>query len=315
MFLQTSFTTEYLSETNLVLTQEDFGAKLTDIIEPIRSFIQKDQDLLTFSLARYTGADTRISFFCQWLVFLNYIKINNFKLTSETEEYLRNKTPSYLKGLPKLNDSIFDLAKNVYFPVQIELFESKLYSMAGDIIAKNPYLQKYLSRSYLSKFSASEVSSKTYWLQDSFNFKTFMKNQAHRISFLEVCFPVLCGLQYSYNQEFNPINAQAIKWSEVVELLEVIASLHQTGASVELESMLYYSDLDETSKFEWLQKNKLEVREILLSKTKIVEESRKIRLEIHQKGTMILESVRLPEKDATMLKELLDWAISINFVN
>jgi hypothetical protein len=314
MFLQTSFTTEYLSETNLVLTQEDFGGKLSSIIEPIKNYIQKDQDLLTFSLSRYSGGDTRISFFCQWLVFTNYIKNNSSRLTSETETFLRNKTPEYLKGLPNINDKIYDLAKNVYLPVQLELFESKLYSMAGDIITKYPNLQKYLNRGYLSKFSANEVNIKSYFFENNFNFNDFIKLEGSRISFLEVGFPVLTGLMFAYNQENNPINPQAIKWNDIETILEIISTLHQTGNSIELELMMYYSTLNQLQKFEWLQKNKLEIREILLKDQKLIDESKKVRINLHQKGTVILDELRLPEKDVTMLKELLDWAISINFV-
>ena len=61
MFLQNSVLTEFLSEANLVLAQENFGNQLEDLLVPIKNFLQKEKQLLSFSLAKTKLASERNS--------------------------------------------------------------------------------------------------------------------------------------------------------------------------------------------------------------------------------------------------------------
>jgi hypothetical protein len=314
MFLQSSYTTEYLSETNLIITQEDFDNKLTDLLQPIKSYLHSDQDLLTFSISRYCGGDTRLAFFAQWLMLTSVLTFDSSELRSITRDHLIKKTERDFHKLENYSSHIDSIVDTVYVPMQIKIMQSKAISLADDIIRNNPYLHKYLTHDYHGRVTAHEMRCRSFWLYDDLSLVEFKAMQGVRESFLYIGYPVLISLLYNFNQPESVVNSKVIKWVLVEDILKIISSLHQTGRGFELERMMYYDSLTEIDKLRWLSLSLKDQKKILLMNEEIQKQGRDYRLELHRKGTSILESIVLPDTYMFMLKDLLDWALSSNFV-
>jgi hypothetical protein len=314
MFLQSSYTTEYLSETNLVLTQEDFGNKMTDLLMPIKSYLQDDQDLLAFSLARYCGGDTRIAFYAQWYLITTLLTLDSSDLKLKTREYLLKKNANSLQSLEEFGDKINYLADTLFVPMQLRVLESKSFSLAQDIMQKYPFMQKYLSSSFTGKILAHELRSRTFWLNQEMTLAEYQAMQSTRESYLYVAYPALISFLYSFNSPESVVNAKNIKWVLLEEILEIISGLHQTGRGFELERMMYYDTLSKSDRIMWLSLPIKEQRKLLMVNEAIQAQGKEYRRDLHRKGTNILDSLVLPDKYMNMLKDLLDWALSSNFV-
>jgi len=314
MFLQSSYTTEYLSETNLIITQEDFGNQLTDVLQPIKLYLQDDQDLLAFSLTRYCGGDTRLAFFAQWLLMTSLLAFDSEDLRIKTREYLLKKNANNLKSLEEYGARINKISDELFLPMQINIMQSKVSSLANDIIVRNPYLNKYLSRNFYGRVLAHELRSRSFWLHDEMTLTEYLSMQSKRESYLYIAYPALIGLSYSFHQSESLVNPKAIKWVLLEEVLEIISALHQTASGFELERMMYYDSLDSNDKHLWITLSLKEQKKILLHNSEIQQQGKDYRLQQHRKGTNILESLVLPDKYMNMLKDLLDWALSSSFV-
>lgn len=314
MFLQSSYTTEYLSETNLVLTQEDYGNKLTDFLQPIKHYLTDDQDLLAFSLARYCGANTHLAFYLQWLLMTTLLTVDTTELQIKTREYLLKKRAASLTDLENVGTMVNKMADTVYLPFQMNLIQSKSYSMVADLIHKHTYLHKYLSRTFYGKILANEMRCRSFWLQENLTVQEYVGMQGLRESYMYVGYPILVSLAYNFNQTESVVNPSAIKWVFLEEVLEIISSLHQTGRGFELERMYYYETLDASGKVEWLSLSLTEQKKVLLHNDQIQQKGKEFRLSQHRKGLNTLENLRLPDQYKEMLVDLLEWAFASNFV-
>jgi hypothetical protein len=308
MLLQSAFLTDYLAESNLVLTQEDYGNKLFDFLSPIRAFLHKDQEILSFSLARYAGADSRIAFFCQW--FYHTLQITRYPhaLLEEDRQYFRKKVPIRLRGVPNLYDLVDKDITEVILPEQIAFMNSKTRLLIDDILVKNDFLAKYLSSSFLSQFTASELLCRKRLYAEEVSLNQYMEAQSFRLSYAAVCLPTLLGMCYSFHQPENPVNPKAIKWALLEEVLKSIAILHQTQENSDLAEFAYFSRLSEREQFNWLQITESERKQVASTNPEVVGIVNQMRERFFQKALHEFEVLILPDKDRQIIRDLIDWA-------
>lgn len=312
MFLQSTFVTEYLAESNLVLTQEDFGNKLYDLLSPIRNLLHADKDILAFCLARYAGAPSRLAFFSQWFAQTQSLLQDNSPLFQETQQYLRKRVPIRLRGVPNLYELVDRDVAQVYLPMQQAFLQNKTRELTQDILVKHDYLSKYLSPTFQSRFTAAEMVSGKFLYSENLSIKEFLDAQAYRSSYHMVCYPTLLGLLHTYHQPDNPVNPKSIKWILLEEILEQIAILHQTGTNRDLAFFMYLSRLNDKEQFIWLQEEpKTQIQTLRYNSEvhRLVQESRQ---KIHTRATDLMQNLVLPDKDMIMLKDLLDWSLAQN---
>lgn len=313
MFLESSYTKEYLSEVNLMLTQEDYGNKLSDLIHPLKNHLQEDPDLLPYSLARYSGGDGRIAFFVQLLMLYTSLSFDTSALKIKTREYFLHKNQQNISLTSEFANEVNRVVDTVYLPVQLSLLQSKVESLSFDIMAKYPYIQKYFSRTFYMRAIINEVSAKGVIFKNEATAVEYLSYQGLRESYLSIGYPVLAGMVFDFYNPDSVINPKAIKWVIIEDILEIISALHQTAKNIELESHLYYFELNQQSRIEWVLKSHKERKHLLLDKTDIQSKGREYRLNLHRKATSLLQTIVLPDKNMTMLKDLLDWALSSNF--
>jgi hypothetical protein len=309
--LKTAFLTEFLSETNLILTQEDYGNKLYDLLSPIRNLMQEEKDVLTFSISRYCGADTRLAFFAEWHYQTIKLTLDSSKLLEENRKYFKKRVPLRLKGVPNLYDLIDHDIKSLFLPQQITFLHTKSLNMMRDILFKNEHLSKYLSNNYLNRVVSGEITSKKYLYTEDFSLFQFNEAQSHRVSYALIAYPALLGLTYNFNQSGSEINPKGVKWVLIEEILESIANLHETGESKELDLFIYRSRLTEKDEFEWLQKSYQDKLRIIAQTPEVKEIVNNTRKRVYDKAKNDLENLIFPEKYKDMFNDLLDWAYEL----
>jgi hypothetical protein len=311
MFLQSSFLTEFLSESNLVLTQEDVGNKLHDLFAPIRTLLHRDQTILAFSLARYCGANTRLAFFCQWYFETSCLQQSPLQLVEENRLYLRKKVPLKLRGVPNLHDLIDSDIENCFLPEQLAFMQNKSFELIQDLLFKHEYLGKYLSPVSLSQFRISQVVSHKYLYAEDFNFNLYLEAQETRTSFLQISLPCLLGFAFSFNQVDNPVNPKAVKWVLVEEIFRLMAALHQTALDKNYLEMVYRSRLNDKDQFEWLQLSP-EVKTRRLNNNQEVKDlAKSYRRKLYERVNNHLQNLVFPDKYTEMLKDLSQWVFSL----
>ncbi len=311
MFLQNTFVTEFLSETNLVLTQENFGNQLEDLLVPIKNFLQKEKQLLSFSLARYCGSNSQLAFFCEWLYQQHRLTRNNYPLFLENKEYLKYKVPTPILALPNLESLLDQQITNWYLPYQLVLMHHISREQMLNLVAKYGYLNRYLNNKFLSKIISSDLQIQQAIVYGQVTISQFLEWQGHSLSSLLLSIPCLVGFVYNFNQPDSPINPAGVKWFLVEEILSKIASLHQIATSKNLAMFLYRQSLSDSETNRWLQLPKSEqitVAELDESTTKqkqvIIE---KLSEEIQDR----IEKLVFPEKYKEMLQDLLDWVLDL----
>jgi hypothetical protein len=309
--LKTTFLTEFLTESNLILTQEDYGNKLYDLLSPVRNLLHKEKDVLTFSIARYCGADTRLAFFCEWYYQTFRLTIDGTDLLEENREYLRKRVPVRLKGIPNLYDLIDYDIKSLFLPQQITFMHNKSIALSNDVLKKNDYLAKFLSGNYFNRPVSGEVFSRKYLYTEDFNISQYLEAQTERLSFVMIAYPALLAFTYTFNQDDSPINPKKIKWVLLEEILKSIACLHQTGSNEDFYLFIYRSRLSEKEEFEWLQKSTKDQIQTVQNKSEVKEIAEKHRQRIYEKSKTDLKALVFPEKDKDMLSDLLDWAYNL----
>jgi hypothetical protein len=308
MQLQNGFLTEFLTEVNFVLTQEDYENKLEDVLNPIRALFLEQGSLLAFSLARYCESNTRIAFFCEWYLQILEITRDSSSLFKANQEYLKKRIPTKLKGIPNLYEIVDTHISNIFIPKQIALLHSKTAEFISDLKEKYPYLNKYLSKQFLGKFMVGDVISVSKIYKENLTLAEFIEAQSYRNSFVQVGLPCILGLCYSFNQLDNPINPKGVKWVLLESLLKNISILHEINNSKDLQKFLYHSSLTDKEEFEWLKKDPSTQLKIAISDTESRKKTQKIKQKIYQKSKEELEAIILPEKHKQMLKDLIDWA-------
>ena len=314
MIVQTNYLTDFLSETNLTLVQEDFGNQLYDLLTPIRNLLHKEKDILSFSLAKYCGAETNLAFFCQWSAFSINLIHHPEALIEENKIYFKRKVPVRLRGVPGLYDIIHkDIEANIV-PQQLALIHTKQKQLLQDLLMAKPELQKYLQISVWNQVQAAIHSSKKFLYQEDKNTTIYLETMGWRESFVAIGLPCLLGFIYSFSKEENPINPKGVKWTVVEDIIHGISILHQSGVDLEFRSFIYLSRLSDKDEFEWWQYSKQDQLKIVSSSVASKEIVQGIRQKIKNKVLQDLEGLIFPEKYKEMLIDLTDWAFNTTSV-
>ena len=308
MKTQTGFITEFLTEINFVLTQEDYENKLESVIAPIRNLFLQEQNLLGFSLARYCEANTRIAFFCEWYFQVLKITKDNSTLILANQEYLKKSVPMRLRGLPNLYKIIDNHIHKILLPKQIGLLHAKNAEFVADLKQQYPYLNKFLSKEFLGKLMVGDVISISKIYKENLTVSEFIEAQSQRSSFVQIGLPCILGLSYTFNQPDNPINPDGVKWVLLENLLKNIATLHQINSTKDLEQFVYQSKLSDSQEFDWLRREPAIKMKIAINDTETRNDTQKIKDKIYQKSKDQLENIVFPKKYKEMLKDLLDWS-------
>jgi len=312
MEMKSSFLAEFLAESNLILTQDDVGNKLYNVLSPIRNFLHKEKDILSFSICRYCEGGARLAFFCEWYYQTLKLTVDGSPLLEEDREYFKKKVPLKLKGLSNLKEMIDYDIKSLFLPHQISLMHTKALNMTRDLGQKHPYLAKYLSPNFINQIMAGEIASKNFLYQERWTVSDFLDSASIRLSFAYISLPVLLGLLYNFNQEDSSINASGVKWTTLESVLKNIAALHQTGTSREFMFFVHQCSLSENEQFHWIQKsNASKIKDVLNSQeTKNAVKTQREKLFKDVKKT--LDMLVFPEKFKDMLIDLAGWSYSLH---
>jgi hypothetical protein len=302
------YTTEFLSELNLVLTQEDFGNKLYDLLTPIKNLLQKDNDLLTYSLARYCGANSRLAFTCEWYLLTNSLTLNCEPLIAENKKHFLKKINPKYKNLRNLDELVENDIKSTFLPLQLSFLNLKAKEFMDEQITKYPYLVKYLNSSFLSQFTTSELQLHKSLYTDSVSLNQYIDIQGSRTSFVYVSLPCLIGFTYSFNQHDNFVNPKGIKWSLLEDVFRQIASLHQMKDDQGFIRVVYEASLDSQQEISWLEMDEQAKSQISFQNEAAIEVIQMLRDRIYEKLKQDIDNLVFPDKYKTMIKELASWA-------
>lgn len=311
MIVQNNYLTDFLSETNLALVQEDFGNQLYDLLSPIRNFLHKDKEILSFSLAKYCGAETNLAFFCQWTSFTVNLIHHQDQLIEENKNYFKRKIPMRLRGVPGLYDILKDDIRNNILPQQLGLIQSKQKQLLVDLLNYSPELQKYLQPSVWNQVQASIHNSRKYLYQEEKTTSAYLETLGWRESFVAIGLPCLLGFVYSFNKEENPINPKGVKWTLVEDIIHGISILHQSGIDLDFRMFIYLSRLSDKDEFEWWQMNFEQQTKIVRESVACTEIVQGVREKIKNKVLQDLESLIFPDKYKEMLADLAEWAFGV----
>jgi hypothetical protein len=308
MVAQSTYVTEYLSETNFALTKEDHGNKFFDLLSPLRALLLDEKEIFSYSLARYCGASSELSFFCEWINQTSKILRNTDQLFESNRVFLQKKVPTKLKGLPNLNQLIDQDILHTYLPFQLEILQTRIKESRVNFVSRFPFLKKYLSSEYMSKRISAELISNSRLYQDHFSLHSYISAQADRDSFMTIAFPCLIGFLFNFNRSDSPINPEGVRWVLLEELLGNIASLHQTSQPGTLQRMVYSSKLSDSEEFSWFQMSAERQLQHAMGSASAREQTQEIRDLIYKKSTKLLEDIIFPQNYMNMLTELLHWS-------
>jgi hypothetical protein len=299
---------EFLSEANQLITQDDYGKGLYDLLTPIRNLLLNRKDLLTFSIAKYAGADNRLAFFCEWFYLTNLLTVETDLLKKEDAEYLKRKIPLRLRGVKTLNQIVERDVERVFLPRQVAVLHLKTQEYIQSLVSRDSVLEKYLNKSYLNSFVSSEVASIKRIYQESQTMSDYLSVQGERSSFVLLGLPCLLGLTYYLNQPSTKNLGKSVKWVLLEELLKDIACLHQTASGSDFQMFVYASRLSEKDEYHWLSlKPEDRLRESLASDD-AKEIIKNVREKIYLKAKNNLHQSNLPEKFEAMIGDLLEWS-------
>lgn len=307
MVNSSNFLTEFLAETNILLAQIDYGSKLHDMIAPIKNLMLKEKQLLSYSMARYCGANTKIAFFCEWYFQVLKLTNNTSALVKENQDYFYKKVPIRLRGVPNIY-SLVDQDIAVFVPQQLALIQTKSKAILDSLVTNYPYLSKYLSDSFLSQVIAAQYSSRKNKYVDRMSVSEYLESQMTSDSFVKIAFPCLVGFQYNFNQLDSRVNSDQIKWTMIEEALKNISLLNQINQNKDFEEFVHWSTLSEKDEFEWLQLDSKNRLQKLLSSPNSREQAKSHKEKIYKSTINNINSITFPDQHKKMLLELLDWS-------
>jgi hypothetical protein len=305
---ESNFLTEYLAEINLMLAQMDFGNKLYDLISPIRNFLMKEKDLLSFSLSRYCGANSRIAFFCEWYYQTLRLTNNTQRLFDENVEYFSKKIPIKFRGVPNIY-TLVEMDGKVFVPQQLSLLQTKSKMILDSLVDKYPYLGKYLNDQFLSQVLASTYTTNKRKYCEKLSLSEYLEAQSTGNSFVQVGFPCLVGFCYQFNQD-KSLKPENIKWVLLEEILKNISLLHQINQNQNFDEFIHALELTEKEEFEWLQLSPKTKYQRILASPITREKIKSQKQKIFDSTTNSLLALNLPKAIKEMLGELLVWAQS-----
>ena len=304
------YTTEFLSELNLVLTQEDFGNKLNDLLTPLKNLLQTEQELLTFSLARYCGANTRLAFLAEWYLLTAKLTLDKSALIAEDKKHFLKKVDTKYKNLKNIEQLVEQDVLNTFIPLQESFLNLKTKEFIDEQLVKNPFLIKYLNSSFLSQFTISELQMSKGLYLDNITLNQYIDIQGQRISYIYICLPCLLGFTYSFNQPDNVVNPKGIKWNMLEDVFKQIASLYQMKNDKDFTRVIYRASLSLEQELDWLDMPADLKSEMSLNNDAAIEVIQMIREKIYEKLQQDIENLIFPEKYKNMIKDLAQWSFS-----
>lgn len=306
-----SFVSEFQAESGLLLAQGDTGNKLEDILIPISNILKKEQELLSFSLARYCGANSRVAFFCEWYFQVTRITHDITLLHQENYAYLASKASNSIRSSQLFKELIEFEISNHFIPHQLAFIHQKSQELVDDLLFKFTFLHKYLNSSYLNQFVVNELSNYRFLQSDMINIDTIISIQTMRSSFVQICLPCLVGFVYDFNTEDSVINPKGVKWDALEDIFKSIASLHQTATDVDFRKLIFESKLNSINRIEWLDLSETEKAEKSLHSIDNMSDIKSIRDKIYQNTLPKLEQFIFPEKYKNMIRDLIDWTYNL----
>lgn len=308
MLLVNTFVTEFLAETNLVITQEDFGNKLNELLSPIKNLINKQTDFLSFSLARYSGASSRLAFFSEWHYLTLKIRKDPTDLVFHNQQYWQKKVDAKFRQLENVLELVDADIMNCFLPQQIAFLESKNRELIDDQLVKYPNLGKYLNNQFLGQVTVAEFTKNKLLYGEKMTINKYLELQAGGLSFAMLGLPCLLGFLYNFNQEDSIVNPKAVKWVILEDLLRQISALHQTGLDSEFVKFVFSSKLNDEDLVLWHQLTDREKTNRAKTDAEAVEVVETARAKIYQNAIIVCENLVFPEKYKTTLRDLLEWA-------
>jgi hypothetical protein len=307
MLDESSFLVEYLGETNKILAQIDYSHKLQDLVNPIRNFLLKQKELLSYSMARYCGSNTQLAFFCEWYFQILKLTSDTTALTEENRQYFSKKIPIKFRGVP----NIYNLVEQdilVFVPQQLSLLQSKSKTILDQLAVQYPYLGKYLNEEFLSQIISSVYTSNKRKYAESLSLSEYLESQSTSVSFCQIGFPCLIGLCFYYNQENSPTDPATIKWVIIEEILKNISLLHQINQTRKFDEFVFASTLSEREEFEWMQLDSPNRTQRILGNTEIREQIKSHKNRIYSSALQQIDRLELQQTQVDLLRELLEWA-------
>ncbi len=302
-----NFLTEFLTETNLLLAQIDYGNKLHDIISPIKNLLLKEKELLAFSMARYCGANTKIAFFCEWHYQVVNLTSNLVPLINENKEYFYKKVPIRLRGVPNIYELV-DIDIQFFVPQQLALMQTKSKTILDNLVLSYPYLSKYLSDTFLGQITASQYSSRKNKYVERMTISEYLESQMTSDSFVKIALPCLLGFYYSLSQPSSIIKPDGIKWTMIEEALKNISLLNQVNQNKDFEEFIHWSTLSEKEEFEWLQMDQKNRFQKMQSAPATKELAKTHKEKIYKSTINSINAMSFLDQHKKMLLELLDWS-------
>ena len=300
--------TEFLAESNKILSTSDLGGLLYDLLVPIRSYLQKQEDLLTFSLCRLFGGSTDISFMIEWQIQTSFLTHSSGDLFEENRLFWRKKVPVKLRGVPGLFDKI-DQDINSFLPKQLNFLQEKNRELQQNIIEKYPELAKYLSSSYFTKITASQFGKSQLLYQPEINLSQFLEFLANGSSYLKIGLPILLALRSTASLSGVKKHLENdINWLFIEEILKDLSCLYQISNSLDLGKFLYLQDLPDSMSFEWWQKNESTAFQILLGQKDIQNQIQDYQEKYKSKLKNDIARSGLGTQNQNLLLSLVDWA-------
>jgi hypothetical protein len=301
-----TFSREFLSELNQVITTDQWSQSLYDLLTPIRNCLLAETNLLSYSIARHAGAPIKIAFFAEWNYQILRLTADSKILLEENRKYFRKKVPVRLRGVPGLYDLIDKHINEIFQPKQNILMNLKSEELMNQLGQNHEYYKKYFSKEFLAKFQQSEMLGVRPLYQETVNVSQYLEAQGMRLSFIKIGLPVLLGFLHTFY--LVPKNStKAIRWVLLEEVLRGISTLHQTGETKDLQKFIYASRLNEKEEFQWWQNDESKQLQIALSSTEAREISKEAREKIYQNTKNNLASVGLSTNQREILEDLLNW--------
>lgn len=312
MFLQSAYLTELLSEANMVFAQEDFGNKLSDVLTPMKKVFLEDKQILPYSLSRYCGGDSRIGFYVQWFYYNYLFSHDSTILYTQNLEYLSKRIHDKFSQQPGVQKIIEKQINEFFIPRQLQIFRAKSAELVADIVYKSPYMSKYLSGQYTSQFLASDIQLQRLLYSGDIPLNSVLDAQSTRTGFALIGYPILVSFYFAFNQPDNPINARAIQWGSIEELLKEISFLYQAECDDSLMGFIHCAGLSEKSVVEWLNATDDYKRMTSKDNRDARDMVARIKAKVHTKCLSDLDNIIFPDKFKTMLNDLIEWAYQYN---
>ncbi|MEM1312501.1 MAG: hypothetical protein AAGF07_03490 [Patescibacteria group bacterium] len=302
------YTSEFLSELNLVLTQENFSGRMQDVLEPIQNLLQKDNDLLTYSLAKYCGASSRLAFACEWYLLASTITLDPSPLVEQNKEHFLKRVDGQFSSLNSLQEIVDRDINDSFLPLQLGFLNFKAKEFIDEQLVKHPAVIKYFNSSFLSQFAMSELVMNKSLYSDRATLNQYIEIQGQRSSFIYVCLPCLIGFTYSFNKQDHFVNPKGIKWGQLEEIFRQIATLHQMKDDPSFVRVVYEASLSKEEEVGWMSKDKQLQYSISSQSEAANEVVQMLREKTFEKLNQDIQSIVFPEKYKDLIKDLAHWA-------